>query len=132
MHAQKFTICLTEPCDPFRVILFSNILYFNKCTIGTDSAQDPLNFDANYFKQDRVVKLFFFFFLLIFMLKLDEPFRDHEIFKIFVYSIVQIRVLIVKFYSFSFRLIFSPLDPYPWIRILSTDYSCNIKFGAII
>ena len=48
----------------------------------------------------------------LFMLKLDEPFRDQEIFKIFLFSTVQIWVLrIKKFFYCRFKFIFPPLDP---------------------
>ena len=48
------------------------------------------------FQQNSIVELFFvFIFLLIFMLKLDEPFRDQENYKISLFSTVQIWVLIV-------------------------------------
>ena len=45
------------------------------------------------------------------MLKLDEPFRNQEIFIISPYSIVQIWVLRVNFFC-SFWLIICPLDPH--------------------
>ena len=51
------------------------------------------------------------------MPKLDEPFRNQEIFLISLFSIVQIWVLRVKLFSCSFWLIFCPLDPDTWIRI---------------
>ena len=46
------------------------------------------------------------------MLKLDEPFRNQEIFKISLLSIVQKILFFLRFW-----LIFCPLDPDPWIRI---------------
>ena len=55
------------------------------------------------------------------MLKLDEPFRNQEIFIISLFSIVQIWVLRVKFGFCSFWLIFCPLDPDPWNRIFFAD-----------
>ena len=54
----------------------------------------PLRF-TELFQQNSIVELFFVFFLLIFMLKLDEPFRDQENYKISLFSTVQIWVLIV-------------------------------------
>ena len=59
----------------------------------------------------------FNFFSLVFILKLDEPFRNQEIFIISLFSIVQIWVLRFNFFFCSFWLIFCPLDPDPWIRI---------------
>ena len=53
------------------------------------------------------------FFRLFFMLKLDEPFRDQEIF-IIIFSTVGIWVLRVKKFLFcSFWMIFCPLDSDP-------------------
>ena len=45
------------------------------------------------------------------MLKLEEPFRNQEIFKISSFNSSEI------FFFLSFWLIFFPLDPDPWIRI---------------
>ena len=66
----------------------------------------------------------FLFFLLIFMLKLNEPFRNQEIFIMSLFSIVQIWVLRVIFFC-SFRLIFfqeAKILRIQRIRILSTDF----------
>ena len=52
------------------------------------------------------------FFSLIFMLKLDEPFRNQEILITSLFSMVHFWVLKVK----SSWLIFCLLDPDPWIR----------------
>ena len=52
---------------------------------------------------------------LIFMLKLDESLKNQEILIISLFSIVQIWVKNVVF--FSFWVIFFPLDPDLWIRI---------------
>ena len=54
----------------------------------------PLRF-TELFQQNSIVELFFVFFLLIFMLKLDVPFRDQENYKIYLFSTVQIWVLSV-------------------------------------
>ena len=75
----------------------------------------------------------------LFMLKLDEPFRDQEIFKIFLFSTVQIWVLRIK------KFFFADLSSYfpPWIqeakilpiqriRILSTVYNLDKKVPNII
>ena len=51
------------------------------------------------------------FFKLIFMLKLYEPFRNQEIFIIYLFSIVQSRIRENKSFFCSFRLKFCPLDP---------------------
>ena len=51
----------------------------------------------------------FYFFSLIYILKLDEPFRNEEILMISLFSKIQICCC-------SFRLTFCPLDPDPWIR----------------
>ena len=70
--------------------------------------------DPGYFFK---IYKFVLFFSLIFMLKLDEPFRNQEIFIISLFLIVQTWVWRVKFLFCSFWLIFCPLDPDPWIRI---------------
>ena len=62
-------------------------------------------------------KFLVLFFSLIFILKLDEPFRNEEIFIISLFSKVQIWGFGVKKIFCSFWLIFYPLDPDPWIRI---------------
>ena len=68
-----------------------------------------------------IVNIFFIFFSLIFMLKLDEPFRDQNIFKIYLFTTVQIWVLIVKEYLFSvFCCNFAP-----WIQIRGSAYFCD-------
>ena len=54
---------------------------------------------------------------VIFILKLDELFRNEENFIISFFSKFQILVLGVKEFFFSVWLIFYPLDPDPWIRI---------------
>ena len=60
----------------------------------------------NVFFKNKIFKIFVLFFSLIFMLKLDEPFRNQEIFEISLFSIVQIWVLRVKF----FFAVFYPKD----------------------
>ena len=58
------------------------------------------------------------FCFIFFCLKLDEPFKNEEIFIISFFQKFRIRVLGVKKYFFcSSWLIFYPLDPDPWIRI---------------
>jgi len=59
----------------------------------------------------HILKFIVLFFSLIFILKLDEPFRNEEIFIISLFSKVQIWVLGVKKFFFSFLLLFYPLDP---------------------
>ena len=88
------------------------------------SAQDPINFDADpdpgsVLKKNRSGSgsKSGYFFSLIFMLKLDEPFRNQEIFIISLFLIVQIWVLRVDLFCCSFWLIFCPLDSDPLIRI---------------
>ena len=54
------------------------------------------------------------------MLKLDEPFRNQEIF-IISFLTVQIWVQRVKKIFCSFWLIFCPMNPDPWIRIFFPD-----------
>ena len=56
-----------------------------------------------------------YFFSLIFILKLDEPFRNDDIFIISLFSNVQIWVLRVKIFFCSFWSIFYLLDPEPYI-----------------
>jgi len=51
-------------------------------------------------------------FLLIFMLKLDKPFKSKEMFIIYLVSTVQIWVLRVKKFFLLFSLIFCPVDPH--------------------
>ena len=46
----------------------------------------------------KILNFYVVFFSLIFMLKLDEPFRNQGIFKISLFSIVQIWVLRVNFF----------------------------------
>ena len=76
-----------------------------------DPDPDPCYFFKIYW--GFLTKIFFvLFFSLIFMLKLDEPFRKQEIFIISLFSIVQIWVE-SKFFFCSFWLIFCPLDPDP-------------------
>ena len=68
---------------------------------------------------------------LIFMLKLDEPFRVWEIFIISLFSTVQIWVLRLRFFCCSFWLIFCPfyLDPHIFADPdpVSTGYYMNPK-----
>ena len=56
------------------------------------------------------------FFSLIFILKLDEPFRNEEIFMIFFFKSSDLGFWSKKHFFCSFWLIFSPLDPDRWIR----------------
>ena len=69
------------------------------------------------FFNKKLFSNFVLFFWLIFILKLNEPFRNEEIFTISLFSKVQIWVLGVKFFFCSFWLIFYHLDPDLWIRI---------------
>ena len=60
----------------------------------------------------------FYFFSHIFIIKLDEPLRNEDIFIISLFTEIQIWVLgLKKFFFCSFWLIFYALDPDPWIRI---------------
>ena len=68
------------------------------------SAYDPFNFDVD---PDPI----------IFILKLDEPFRNEDIFIISLFSKVHLGFMSKKDFFCSFWLIFYPLDPDPWIRI---------------
>ena len=76
-----------------------------------------LRFTEFFFKK-IIFKLFVLFFSLVFILTLDKPFKDEEIFIISLFSKVQNQGLGVKKFCFcSFWLIFYPLDPDPWIHI---------------
>ena len=61
---------------------------------------------------------------IIFILKLDEPFGNQEIYKISLCSTVQIYDLRAK----VFLLIFCPSGPDPWIRIFSQIRIQGAKF----
>ena len=67
----------------------------------------------------------FLSFCLIFMLKLDDPLRNQEILIISLFSIVQIWVLGVKFFSPVFGCYFTP-----WIRIRGSTYFCGFGSGS--
>ena len=76
-----------------------------------DPDPDPGHFIKIYWTKNNF-QIFCLFFSLIFILKLDEPFRNEEIFLIFLFF---------KSSDLGFRskkvLIFYPFDPDPWIRI---------------
>ena len=95
---------------------------------------------TEFFNKKNNFQIFVLFFSLIFILKLDEPFRNEEIFIISLFSKVQIWGLGVKKFFCSFWLLFYPLDPGPWIRIflqiriradLSTDPDPKHCFLAV-
>ena len=65
-----------------------------------------------FFLTKQNFQIFCLIFSLICMLKLDEPFRNQEIFIMSLFSIFQIWGLRV-----FFLLIFIPFDPDPWICI---------------
>ena len=70
------------------------------------------------FYQKNNLQIFCFIFSLIFILKLNEPFRNEEICIIslsFKSSDLGFRS---KDFFYNFWLIFYPLDPDPWTRII--------------
>ena len=70
-----------------------------------------------FFLTKIILKFFVLFFSLIFILKLDEPFRNEEIFIISLFLSSDLGFMRKKRFFCSFWLIFYPLDPDPWIRI---------------
>ena len=82
-----------------------------------DSDPDPGFFHklTDFFLQSRIFRFLSYFCSLIFMLKLNEPFRNQEIFIIslfFQYFRFGVSIIFLQF-----LLIYCPLDPDPWIRI---------------
>ena len=96
-----------------------------------DPGLDPGHFYKIYWI--IIFKFFVLFFSHIFILQLDEPFRNEEIFIISLFFKVHILDLEVKKVFFAvFWLIFCPLDPDSWIRIFSRKpKSCGSNgFGS--
>ena len=70
------------------------------------------------FYHDRIIKFFVLFFSLDFMQNFIKHSEIRKFYVFSLFSIVQIRGLRVNNFFCSFWLIFCPLDPDPWIRIL--------------
>ena len=62
-------------------------------------------------------QIMFLLLFACFMLKLDKPFRNQEIFIISIFFNSSDLGFDSKFFFYSFWLIFCPLDPDLWIRI---------------
>ena len=140
---------LTSAYDPFNFDADPDPGSWIRTGKKIDPDPDPGHFCKIYwnFLTKQNFQIFAFIFSFIFILKLDEPFRNEEIFIIFFKSS---DLGVKKFFFLSFWLIFYPLDPDPWIRIflririqeakilwiqrirfLSTDFNSTITDGLI-
>ena len=94
--------------------------------IGTGKKMDP---DPSHFSN-----FLFYFFSLIFILKLDEPFRNQKIFIISLFKSSDLGFRSKKVLFCSFWLIFYPLDPGSQNLANPTDqdhkhYLAKLHFG---
>ena len=88
-----------------------------------DSDPDPGYFFKIYWIYKKKILNFFLIFLLIFMLKIDEAFRNQEIFMISLISIVHFAFESKSFFAvLSWYFVLDPDIQKARIRILNTDW----------